>query len=135
MVMEDYGGHIKRVCLPPELCLAVASMEVKHGISEKRAILRLMTRGAAAEGVITKPQNEELMMRYSRKLIPQPQQEKLTREQVQEKQKLEEKARLFRGVISDWKYDHKLGWKDSWKKSAAEWADRIPEAKKILEME
>jgi hypothetical protein len=56
---------------------------------------------------------------------------KLSGEQLQEKQKLNEKTRMFRAVLEQWGLDHKAGWKHSWIEQAKEWK-MIPEARQII---
>lgn len=129
--------HSVTLHLAPELRSGLIKYMAKHDLDKQYAALSLLVKAMRSEGIISQEAYEVFSSRYGKTvtslaapLAPKP----LSKDEMQLKQKIDEKTRLFRAVIGDWKYDHKAGWKENWKKAAAEWADRIPEAKKILEM-
>jgi hypothetical protein len=104
MAREYTQEHIMKLCLPPELYLAVAKFQVQKEIGKSYAGLLLVTKALYQEKLISKEIYEKFLYRYSRKLVPEDQPEKMTAEQLREKQKLIEKARTFSMLASQWDY-------------------------------
>jgi hypothetical protein len=92
--------HVIKICLPPELCLAIAKFQVQKEIGKAYAGLLLITKAAYQEQLISKEAYEKYLYRYSRKLVPEDKPAKLTTEELNLKQKLEEKTRIFNMVLS-----------------------------------
>jgi hypothetical protein len=125
--------HIVKLCLPPELYLALAKFQVGKEVSRSKAGLLLLTKAAYQEKLIERDAYEKLTLRYSRKLIPESA-PKLTDPERLERQKLEEKGRLFESVLAQWELMHRPGWRESWLAEAAKYADRVPQAQRLLEL-
>jgi len=100
MVKEFSQEHITKICLPPELYLAVTKFQVQKEIGKSYAGLLLITKALYQEKLISKEVNEKYLYRYSRKLVPEDQPQKMTAEEQKKKQKLDEKARSFPAAFS-----------------------------------
>ena len=133
MAREFTQEHIMKICLPPELYLAVIKFQVEKEIGKSYAGLLLLTKAAYQEKLITREDYEKFQYRYSRKLVAEEQPQKLTSEQQKEKQKMDEKARTFSLLISQWELHTKLEWRQRWIDEAQKWQDKIPEAKQLLQ--
>ena len=87
MGKEFTQEHIMKLCLPPELYFAVIQFQAANQLGKPHAGLLLITKAAYQEHLITKEVYEKYQYRYSRKLIPDEQPQKLTTEEQKEKQK------------------------------------------------
>jgi hypothetical protein len=105
---------------------------VQKEIGKSYAGLLLITKAAYQEQLITKEVYKKYLYRYSRKLIPEHKPAKLTTEELEQKQKLEEKTRLFSMVLSQWELHPSQEWRQRWIREAEKWQDRISEAKTVL---
>ena len=132
MGKEFTQEHIIKLCLPPELCLAVAKFQVLKEIGRSYAGLLLLTKAVYQEQLITKEEYEKYLYRYSRKLVPEEQPKKLTSEEQKVKQKQDEKARTFAMLASQWELHPSQEWRQRWISEAEKWQDQIPEAKALL---
>lgn len=133
MGKEYSQEHVMKICLPPELYLAVTKFQVQKEISKSCAGLLLITKAAYQEQLITKEVYEKYMYRYSRKLVPEEQPQKLTTEQQKNKQKLDEKARSFGAAYNQWTTHLEPKWRQWWINEAKKWQDTMPEAKAFLQ--
>jgi hypothetical protein len=124
--------HITKLCLPPELYMAVVKFQVEKGISKSAAGLLLLIKATYQEKLIEQDVYEKYVYRYSRKLIPEKQPMQLSSEQLKEKQKLDEKARTFAMLPSQWDLHPSQEWRQRWISEAEKWQDKIPEAKVFL---
>ena len=70
MGKEYTQEHIMKLCLPPELYLAVTKFQVQKEIGKSYAGLLLITKAAYQEQLITKETYEKYLCRYSRKPFP-----------------------------------------------------------------
>ena len=133
MGKEYSQEHIMKVCLPPELYMAVTKFQVQKEIGKPYAGLLLLTKAAYQEQLISREIYEKYLYRYSRKLIPEEQTQQLTTEQQREKQRLDEKARSFNAAFNQWDLhpDHK--WRQWWINEAKNFKDTMPEAKEFLQ--
>jgi len=87
MAREFTQEHIMKICLPPELYLAVIKFQVEKEIGKSYAGLLLLTKAAYQEQLITREDYEKFQYRYSRKLVAEEQPQKLTSEQQKEKRR------------------------------------------------
>jgi hypothetical protein len=134
MSREFTQEHIMKICLAPELCLAVTKYQVQKEIGKTYAGLLLLTKALYQENLITKDVYEKFVYRYSRKLVSEEQPQKLTTEQQKEIQKLDEKARSFPAANTQWNDPHpSREWQQHWINEAEKWQDKIPEAKEFLQ--
>ena len=69
MAKEYSQEHIVKICLPPELYLAVTKFQMQKEISRFYAGLLLITKATYQEQLITKEVYEKYLYRYSRKLV------------------------------------------------------------------
>ena len=132
MAKDFTQEHIMKLCLPPELYLAVIKFQVQKELGKSYAGLLLVTKAAYQEKLINKETYEKYLYRYSRKLVPEEEPQKLTIEQQKEKQKIDEKTRTFSILPSQWEIHQNQEWRQRWIKDAENWQDRIPEAKEFL---
>ncbi|MGA2681026.1 MAG: hypothetical protein ABSF44_04410 [Candidatus Bathyarchaeia archaeon] len=100
MGKEFTQEHIMKICLPPELYLAVIKFQGQKELGKFYAGLLLLTKALYQEQLITKEVHEKYVYRYSRKLVPEEQPQKLTIEEQKQKQKIDERARAFAGAAS-----------------------------------
>src|SRR5271157_42533 len=133
MGKEYSQEHVMKICLPPELYLAVTKFQVQKEIGKSCAGLLLITKAAYQEQLITKEVHEKYMYRYSRKLFAEEQPQKLTTEQQKNKQKLDEKARSFGAAYNQWTTHLEPKWRQWWINEAKKWQDTMPEAKAFLQ--
>jgi hypothetical protein len=126
--------HILKLCLPPELHLAVIKYQAKHELGRPFAGLSLLVKSLHSEGLLDKTTYDVLMMRYSRRLVANQEPQKLSVKELEEKQKLDEKTRLFSMVLDQWGLPHKMGWKENWIREAEKYKDKIPTANLILDL-
>ncbi len=78
MGKEFTQEHPMKICLPPELHLVVAKFQVQKEIGKYYAGLLLLTKAAYQEQLITKETYEKYLYRYSRKLVPEEQPQKMS---------------------------------------------------------
>jgi hypothetical protein len=133
MAKEYSQEHIMKICLPPELYLAVTKFQVQKEIGKSYAGLLLITKAVYQEQLITKETYEKYLYLYSRKLIPEEQPQKLTAEQQKDKQKMDEKARSFSAAYNQWNLHPDPKWREWLINEAKKWQDLIPEAKTFLQ--
>jgi hypothetical protein len=132
MTKEFTQEHIMKICMPPELYLAVTKFQVQKEIGKSYAGLLLLTKALYQEKLITPEVYEKYLYRYSRKLVPEDKPQKITAEQQKEKQKLDEKARTFAMLPSQWSLHPNPQWRQKWIDEAKKWQEIIPEAKFFL---
>ena len=106
--------HIMKLCLPPELYLAVIKFQVQKELGKSYAGLLLVTKAAYQEKLISREVYEKYLYRYSRKLVQEEQPQRLATEQQKEKQKLDEKARTFNILPSQWGIHPDQEWRRRW---------------------
>jgi hypothetical protein len=133
MGKEFTQEHIMKICLPPELYLAMIKFQAQKELGKSHAGLLLITKAAYQEQLITKEVYEKYLYRYSRKLVPEEEPAKLKSEEQKAKQKMDEKARAFNGAASQWNDHLSLTWRKWWINEAEKWQDKIPEAKAFLQ--
>jgi hypothetical protein len=132
MSKEFSQEHIMKICLAPELYLAMTKYQVQKEIGKTYAGLLLLTKALYQENLITKEVCEKFVYRYSRKLVPEEPPPKLTVEQQKIKQKLDEKARSFGLAYSQWDTHLEPKWRQWWINEAKKYQDTMPEAKEFL---
>ena len=124
---------IMKIWLAPELYMAITKYQVQKEIGKTYAGLLLITKAAYQKQLITKEVYEKYVYRYSRKLVPEEQPEKLTTEQQKEKQILEKNSMTFAMLASQWHIHENPEWRRRWIAEAEKWQDTIPEAKAFLQ--
>jgi hypothetical protein len=102
------------------------------GLGKSYAGLPLVIEAAYQEKLISREIYEKFLYRYSRKLVPQEEPQRLTTEQQKEKQKLDEKVRTFRMLLNQWDIHLSPEWRRRWIIEAEKWQDKIPEARELL---
>ena len=132
MSREFTQEHIMKICLAPELYMAMTKYQAQKEIGKTYAGLLLLTKALYQENLITKDVYEKFVYRYSRKLVPEEQPQKLTTEQQKEKQKLDEKARSFPAVYSQWSTHLNPEYRHWWINEAKKYENTMPEAKEFL---
>jgi hypothetical protein len=132
MAKEYTQEHIIKICLPPELYLAITKFQVQKEISKSYAGLLLITKALYQEQLITKEVNEKYLYRYSRKLVQEEQPQKLTAEQQKTKQKIDEKSRSFGAAYNQWSLHPDVKWRQWWIDEAKKYQETMPEAKEFL---
>jgi hypothetical protein len=132
MGREFTQEHIMKLCLPPELYMAVIQFQAREELGKSYAGLLLVTKAAYQEKLISREVYEKYLYRYSRKLVPEEEPQRLTTEQQKEKQKIEKKSRTFSILPSQWEIHPDQEWRQRWINEAEKWQDKIPEAKEFL---
>ena len=132
MAKEYTQEHIIKICLAPELYLAITKFQVQKEVGKSSAGLLLITKALYQEQLITKEVYEKYLYRYSRKLVPEEQSQKLTIEQQKNKQKIDEKARSFGAAYDQWNLHPDAKWRQRWIDEAKKYQDTMPEAKEFL---
>ena len=125
--------HVLKLCLPPELHLALIKFQARHELGRPYAGLLLLVKAMYQEQLISREVYEAYVYRYSRRLtFENAIESKMSREQVVERQRLEQKARQFKLVMDQWSI-HGAEWRQKWLLEAEKWHDRLPEARLLLE--
>jgi len=62
---------VLKLCLPPELHLALIKFQARHELGRPYAGLLLLTKALYQEQLITREVYERLLYRYSRRLVPE----------------------------------------------------------------
>ncbi len=132
MGKEFSQEHIMKICLAPELYLAITKYQVQKEIGKTYAGLLLLTKALYQENLITKEVYEKFVYRYSRKLLLEEQPQKLTTEQQKNKQKLDEKTRSFGATYSQLTTHLDPKYRLWWIEEAKKYQDTMPEAKEFL---
>ena len=102
MAREFTQEHIIKLCLPPELYMAIIQFQAREELGKSYAGLLLVTKAAYQEKLINKEIYEKYLYRYSRKLVPEEEPQRLTAKKQKEKQKIDEKTRTFSILPSQW---------------------------------
>ena len=71
--------------------------------------------------------------RYPKKVAAE-EHESLTKGQLGDQREVAEERKLFRMVAEQWDLHPNREWREKWKKNAAKWKDRVPEAKLVLDL-
>jgi len=72
MEKESYTQeHVIKLCLPPDLYLALLKFQAKHELGRPYAGLLLLTKALYQEQLLTREVYERLLYRYSRRLVPE----------------------------------------------------------------
>ena len=85
MGREFTQEHIMKLCLPPELYMAVIQFQAREELGKSYAGLLLVTKAAYQEKLISREVYEKFLYRYSRKLVPQEEPQRLTAEQQKDR--------------------------------------------------
>jgi hypothetical protein len=133
MGREFTQEHIVKICLPPELYMAVTQFQVNKKIGKCYAGLLLITKAAYQEQLIGKEDYEKFVFRYSRRLVPEEQPKQLSPEQLNMQKKIEATARSFANVLDQWEQHPDPKWRQHWIDEAKKWQDKIPGAEAILQ--
>ena len=126
-------GHAVQLFLAPEIRSALVRYMAKNDLDKEYATQVLLLKAMRSENLITQEIYEKYVYRYSRKLTPDAEPQKLTLNEQREKQKLGEKARTFSMLPSQWELHPSQEWRQRWISEAEKWQDKIPEAKTFLE--
>ena len=70
MAKEFTQEHVMKLCLPPELYLAVINYQAKHKLGKSFAGLLLLTKAVYQKQLIGREDYEKFVFRYSRSLVP-----------------------------------------------------------------
>lgn len=131
--MRSNQEHVLKLCLPPELHLAIIKYQAKKELGRPYAGLQLLAKSLRSEGFLSEEAYERLLMRYSRKLVVEEEPVSSLRS-IQERQRLEEQARVFSGVLEQWNLVHKSGWRENWLKQAEKYRGILESADLILDL-
>jgi hypothetical protein len=124
--------HVIKLCMPPEMYLAVIKYMAKHEIGKPYAGLSLLCKALRSEGFISQENFEKFNARYSRKLVIE-EQPKETLQSIKQKQHLTELSRTFSLVLEQWNLTHKPGWREHWIMQAKKHSD-LKTAQMILDL-
>ena len=127
--------HIVRLCLAPEIRSAVIKFMAKNDLDKEFAAQLLLVKALYQDKLISKEVYEVYSMRYSRKLVPDEPLRPLTLLDQQEQQRLEEKTRYFKAILSsEWQVHESAEWRRKVLMQADEWKGKIPVAKLVLDL-
>ncbi len=129
--MGKQTEHVLRLCLPPELRVALIQYQAKNELGDAYAGLLLLTRQLYQEKLIEREAFEILTYRYSRKLREDPDKVKASLAELRNRDVICEKTFRFKEILGTW---HTLSkeLKVAWVKEAEKWEDSIPAAKMIV---
>lgn len=129
--------HVVKLCLAPELRSALNHYGAKHDLDKQFAALHLLVKALKCEGLLDVDAADYFLSKYSKTISSMSDRVLLSAKpktplEMEAKQKLDERNRLFAMVIEQWDLPHKAGWKDNWLKQA-EKAPECCEAVRLLE--
>ena len=128
------GQHTIILHCGPAIRSALIKYMAKNDLDKEFAGLCLLSKSLRSEGFLSEDDYKESIHRYNRPVYKMVEPRQLTHEELNEKQKVDEKTRVFRMVLDQWYYkDHRPGWKHSWIEEAKEWP-MIAEAIKIIQL-
>lgn len=131
---REYQAHGIQLFLAPEHRAALIQFMAKKGLGQEYAALNLLNKAVYQEQLITKEVYEVYNYRYSRKLVNDNLEAKMSLEMRQEKQRIEDMTRKFKMVVDQWGDHPDPLWRQRWLKVAEEWKDRVPTAQLIIEL-
>lgn len=105
-----------------------------NGLDKEYSCLKLLNKALFQEKLISREVFEIYDNRYSRKIVADSCLEaKMSLEQRQAKQKLDEKTRFFSMVLDQW-HIHGPDWKAKMFTEAEKWKDQIENARLVLDL-
>ena len=105
----------------------------QNDLDKEFAALSLLVKALYQEKLITREVYEVYASRYSRKLCVEAEAPRLSFEQLQLKQHLDEKTRQFSMVLDQWNL-HGVEWRRKWVAEAQKCKDQVPTAKLVLDL-
>lgn len=130
MMGDSYHEYKFLVFLSPELYSAVTRLMAEKGLGRAYGCLVALTEGLHKMGYLSKEDYETYQKRYSQPLVPV---KPLTKEQLEERVKLEELEAQFSGVLKTGLEKLSEKSRNFWLKKAREYQEKIPGARRILE--
>jgi len=125
--------HAAILYLNPPMRLATYKIQAFMELGPSFAHLYIYNEGLHAMGQLSEQEYQINKLRYSKKLVEAPVQP-LTREQIKEKQRLEEMQRTIQAVMTEWDNPKRnTEWREKWLRQAEKYKDQIPEAKQLIE--
>ncbi len=129
-------SHIHPVFLPAELYVGISKVQAELEIGKSAAMLLMINEGLHQGNFIKSEIYEAYRRRYETKLVNAVRPiatEPLTREQLEQKKRQEDLNDQFGRVSEQWSI-HDPKWQAKWVRSASEYKDTIPNAKRILDL-
>lgn len=128
---REYQAHGIQLFLAPEHRAALIQFMAKNGLGQEYAALKLLNKAFYQEQLITKEVYEVYNYRYSRKLVNDNLEAKMSLEMRQEKQRIEDMTRKFSMVLDQWEDHPDPLWRKRWLAEAEKWKDKILQAKQV----
>lgn len=127
---SKFQGHGVQLFLAPEIRSALIKFMAKNDLDKEFAAQLLLVKALYQERLIGKEVYGIYVNRYSRKLISE-ESPKLNEQELQEKQRLDEKTRAFNMALTQWRlFTPEV--RQKWLVEAEKWKDKIPAAKKLI---
>jgi len=135
--MKDYSQYGFRehgimLYLDKTLYKAFIKLQADKGLGRSYAGLLPFVEGLYHLGYLSKEEYETHFQKYNTPLTEEP--KPLTKEQMQEREKLKKLNKNFSMVIEQWNLHPSLEWRLKWIKQAEKWKDKIPSAKALLDL-
>jgi len=136
VLMEN--GHSVTLHLAPELRSALIKYMGANDQDKQYAALTLLLKSMRSENLITQEVYEFYRSRYGKTISSHPsnmnQTPKLfSKEMLQEKQKIDEKARYFSMILDQW-HIHGVDWRQKKVVEAEQWKDQVQNAKLVIDL-
>ena len=128
--MGDFREHGVMLYLSKDLYIAFIRLQADRGLGRSYAGLLPFTEGMYHLGYISKEAYEEHTGKYSEKLVSEN--THLDPKQAEEKQRLQQKDRFFKEVLTQWEIHHTLEWREKMLKQAEMWKDKLESARLVL---
>ena len=137
--MSEERPNAHMVFFPTELYMGLIKKMAAFEIGKSAAILDSINEDLFNKGFISKEIYEKFRNAYRKKLLDIVRQKEaevkpLTREQMEEAQKISQLNKQFSMVLEQWNLHPSIEWRLKWVKKAEEWKDKIPNAKLILDL-
>ncbi len=129
-------SHIHPVFLPAELYVGISKVQAELEISKSAAMLLMINEGLHQGNFIRPEVYEAYKKRYKTELVKVVRPvatESLTKEQLEQKKRLEDINVQFGRAANQWNI-HNPDWQIKWAKFAQEYTDTIPNARRILDL-
>jgi hypothetical protein len=129
------GVQNLRLFLAPELRMAHIQLMAEFGLDAEYVGLLALTEYYYQKKKITKEIRDFYFQRYSVKVVRELEPKKLSFQEQQEKQKIDEQTRHWAGVLSQWDlHKDNLVWVERTVNYAQQFKDKIPDASKAIEL-
>jgi hypothetical protein len=123
------------LCLNPKFRLALIKLQFDKELGPSYAGLYALNEGLHSLNYLSEEDYQTFKKRYSDKLVPDEQQSRGDELNKQAVKEIDNMTRYFSMVLDQWHLHPNSEWRNKQLKKAQEYANRIPNAKFVLDLE